>query len=103
MEERQRYAARYFTELFGGDVHDNLRQIFVALKREVLLIFRRYLDGQEHARQQVELVARARAVHERLLVLVTSMSRLVTDEHFATLLRAENMDALPAVLLTSNQ
>jgi hypothetical protein len=41
-------------------------------------------------------------VHERLLVLVTSMSRLLTDEHFATLLRAENLDALPAVLVTSN-
>jgi ParB family chromosome partitioning protein len=60
-------------------------------------------EYQEHTRQQVELVARARAVHERLLVLVTSMSGLLTDEHFATLLRAENMDTLPAILLTSNQ
>ena len=60
-------------------------------------------EYQEHTRQQVELVARARAVHERLLVLVTSMSRLLTDEHFATLLRAEKMDTLPAVLVSSNQ
>jgi ParB family chromosome partitioning protein len=60
-------------------------------------------EYQEHTRQQQELVARARAVHERLLVLVTSVTRLLADEHFATLLRAENMDALPAVLVTSNQ
>jgi ParB family chromosome partitioning protein len=60
-------------------------------------------EYQEHTRHQQELVARARAVHERLLVLVTSVTRLLADEHFATLLRAENMDALPAVLVTSNQ
>ncbi|MGC2162276.1 MAG: hypothetical protein WA634_10230, partial [Silvibacterium sp.] len=59
-------------------------------------------EYQEHTRQQQELVIRARTVHERLLVLVTSMSRLLTDEHFATLLRAEKLDALPAVLVTSN-
>jgi hypothetical protein len=35
------------------------------------------------------------------LILVTSVSRLLADEHFATLLRAENMDTLPAVLVTS--
>jgi ParB family transcriptional regulator, chromosome partitioning protein len=60
-------------------------------------------EYQEHTRQQQELVTRARTVHERLLVLVTSMTRLLTDEHFATLLRAENMDAIPSVLVISNQ
>lgn len=60
-------------------------------------------EYQEHTRQQMELVTRARAVHERVLILVTSMSRLLADEHFATLLRAENMDALPTVLVASNQ
>jgi ParB family chromosome partitioning protein len=60
-------------------------------------------EYQEHTRQQMELVTRARTVHERLLVLVTSMSNLLTDEHFATLLRAEQLDALPAVLVSSNQ
>jgi ParB family transcriptional regulator, chromosome partitioning protein len=59
-------------------------------------------EYQEHTRQQLELVTRARTVHERLLVLVTGMARLLTDEHFATLLRAENMDAIPSVLVTSN-
>lgn len=60
-------------------------------------------EYQEHTRQQQELVVRARAVHERLLVLVTSMTRLLADDHFATLLRAEKMDVLPAILVTSNQ
>jgi ParB family chromosome partitioning protein len=58
-------------------------------------------EYQEHTRQQRELVTRARAVHERLLILVTSVNRLLADEHFATLLRAENMDTLPAVLVPS--
>ena len=60
-------------------------------------------EYQEHTRLQRELVTRARAVHERLLILVTSMSRLLADEHFATLMRAENMDILPEVLVTSPQ
>lgn len=60
-------------------------------------------EYQEHTRQQRELVARARNVHEHLLVLTTSMSRLLADEHFATLLRAENMDTIPAVLMSSSQ
>jgi ParB family chromosome partitioning protein len=60
-------------------------------------------EYQEHTRQQRELVVRARTVHERLLILVTSMNRLLADEHFVTLLRAENMDTIPAVLIASAQ
>lgn len=59
-------------------------------------------EYEEHTRQQRELVTRARSVHERLLILITSMSRLLSDEHFATLLRAENMDTLPEVLVTAS-
>lgn len=59
-------------------------------------------EYQEHTRQQRELVMRATSVHERLLILVASMSRLLTDEYFTTLLRAENMDTLPAVLVTAS-
>jgi len=60
-------------------------------------------EYQEHTRQQRELVARARNVHERLLVLITSMDRLLSDEHFSTLLRAEKMDTIPAILMSSSQ
>jgi Predicted transcriptional regulators len=60
-------------------------------------------EYQEHTRQQLELVARARTVHERFLILVTSMSRLLADEHFATLLRAEKVETVPTVLTVSNQ
>jgi len=60
-------------------------------------------EYQEHTRQQRELVARARDVHERLLVLKTSMDRLLADEHFSTLLRAEKMDTIPAILMSSSQ
>ena len=76
---------------------------FVKRPRKELSVDSLVREYQEHTRQQVELVTRARAVHERLLVLVTSMNRLLADEHFATLLRAEKMDTLPTILVTSNQ
>jgi len=58
-------------------------------------------EYQEHTQQQLELVARARTIHERFLILTTSMNKLLADEHFATLLRAENMDTVPVVLIES--
>lgn len=58
-------------------------------------------EYQKHTRQQRDLVTRARAVHERFLVLLTGMKALLADEHFATLLRAENLHVLPEILNTS--
>lgn len=58
-------------------------------------------EYQEHTKQQKDLVVRARVVHERFLVIATSMKKLLADEHFVTLLRAEQLQAIPEILLNS--
>ncbi|MGC1782075.1 MAG: plasmid partitioning protein RepB C-terminal domain-containing protein [Acidobacteriaceae bacterium] len=58
-------------------------------------------EYQRHTQQQRDLITRARAVHERFLVLRTGMKTLLADEDFATLLRAENLHILPEILNTS--
>lgn len=58
-------------------------------------------EYQEHTKQQKDLVVRARVVHERFLVIITSMKKLLEDEHFVTLLRAEQLQAVPEILLNS--
>ncbi|MGD1095888.1 MAG: ParB/RepB/Spo0J family partition protein [Bryobacteraceae bacterium] len=44
-------------------------------------------------------VKRARQTEERLLLIVSVIKTLIADEHFVTLLRAENLDTLPSFLL----
>jgi len=58
-------------------------------------------EYEEHAKQQKDLVVRARVVHERFVVIVTGVKKLMADENFVTLLRAENLHALPEILLDS--
>jgi ParB family chromosome partitioning protein len=48
-----------------------------------------------HTQRQRSLVRRANIVSERLAVLKSAMSRLLADDHFVTLLRAESLDRLP--------
>jgi ParB family chromosome partitioning protein len=43
-------------------------------------------------------VKRARQTEQRLLLVASVIRTLFTDEHFATLLRAEHLDTLPTVL-----
>lgn len=58
-------------------------------------------EYEEHTKQQKDLVVRARVVRERFIVIVTGMKKLMEDEHFVTLLRAEQMHSLPEVILNS--
>jgi ParB family transcriptional regulator, chromosome partitioning protein len=44
------------------------------------------------------LISRARHTEERLLLIVTAFKRLVADEHFVTLLRAEHLETMPRFL-----
>ena len=44
------------------------------------------------------LVSRAHHTEERLLLMVTAFRRLVADEHFITLLRAEHLETMPRFL-----
>lgn len=48
-----------------------------------------------HTQRQRSLVRRANIVSERLAVLKSAMSRLLADDHFVTLLRAESLAKLP--------
>ena len=56
-------------------------------------------EYEQHTEQQRSLIRRATAVRGRLAVLKATMKRLLEDDHFATLLRAESLDKMPAALL----
>ncbi len=53
--------------------------------------------NQEADRQRL-LIKRAEIAQNRLLFIVTAMRSLLTDAHFATLLRAEKLETLPRPL-----
>jgi len=46
-------------------------------------------------REQRQLVKKANLTKERLLLLTSAIRRLMEDEHFTTLLRAENLVDMP--------
>jgi ParB family chromosome partitioning protein len=49
-------------------------------------------------REQRHLVQKANLTKERLLLLTSAIRRLMQDEHFTTLLRAENLVDMPEQL-----
>ena len=53
---------------------------------------------EKHTQRQRALVRRAGIVAQRLALLSTAMKRLLKDDHFVTLLRAESLDRLPEPL-----
>ena len=55
-------------------------------------------EYQKQTQRQVALVQRAAIVAQRLALLRSAMKRLLGDDHFVTLLRAEALDRLPEVL-----
>jgi ParB family transcriptional regulator, chromosome partitioning protein len=65
-------------------------------KETPVSLARRY---EEQARTQRTLVKDLRSVQRMLDMFDQSFACLLADEHFTTLLRAENLDRIPAVLL----
>jgi ParB family transcriptional regulator, chromosome partitioning protein len=55
-------------------------------------------EYQKQTQRQVALVRRAAIVAQRLALLRSAMKRLLSDDHFVTLLRAESLDRLPEAL-----
>jgi ParB family chromosome partitioning protein len=55
-------------------------------------VYRREADRQKL------LVKKARLTEDRLLFIVTAVKRLLADENFVSLLRAESLDSLPTYL-----
>ena len=55
---------------------------------------------EHHTQQQRALVRRSTIITQRLAVITSAVRRLLTDEHFITLLRAEDLRSLPEFLST---
>jgi ParB family transcriptional regulator, chromosome partitioning protein len=55
-------------------------------------------EYQRQIRDQKSLVKKASATKDRLLLLVTALKQLLMDEHFVTLLRAEQLTEMPEQL-----
>jgi ParB family transcriptional regulator, chromosome partitioning protein len=55
---------------------------------------------EHHTQQQRALVRRSTTITHRLAVLISSLRRLWTDDHFRTLLRAEGLSKAPELLAT---
>ncbi|MGA8492051.1 MAG: ParB/RepB/Spo0J family partition protein [Terriglobales bacterium] len=55
-------------------------------------------EYQQRTREQRNLVRKANATKERLLWLTSALRSLFADEHFITLLRAENLSDIPQQL-----
>ena len=52
-------------------------------------------EYQRRTREQQALLKRATRTREKLLLLKSAMKTLIADEHFLTLLRAENLQEIP--------
>jgi ParB family transcriptional regulator, chromosome partitioning protein len=55
-------------------------------------------EYQREMRKQRELTDKAAAMRERVLMLASAMRRLLSDEYFITLLRAESLSDMPQQL-----
>ena len=55
-------------------------------------------EYQQRTREQRNLIKKANATKESLLLLTSALRSLFTDEHFVTLLRAENLSDIPQQL-----
>lgn len=56
-------------------------------------------EYQRRTREQRALVERAAQTREKLVLLKSAMHKLLADEHFCTLLRAERLQEVPAQLV----
>jgi ParB family transcriptional regulator, chromosome partitioning protein len=56
-------------------------------------------EYQLRTREQQALVKRAALIREKLVLMKTAMRTLLTDEHFVTLLRAEQLQEMPEQLV----
>jgi ParB family chromosome partitioning protein len=55
-------------------------------------------EYQRQTREQKNLVKKASVTRDRLLLLVSALRQLLADEHFVTLLRAEQLTDMPEQL-----
>jgi ParB family chromosome partitioning protein len=56
-------------------------------------------EYRKHTHQQRVLIGRANIVHDRFVLIIACMKKLLADSHFVTLLRAEQLAELPKALV----
>ena len=52
-------------------------------------------EYEQHVQRQRSAVSRLNAINHRLMILAAAMKRLLEDEHYVTLLRAESIQTIP--------
>jgi ParB family transcriptional regulator, chromosome partitioning protein len=52
-------------------------------------------EYEQYVQRQRSAISRSNAVNHRLMIIATAMKRLLTDENYVTLLRAESIQDLP--------
>ncbi len=109
-EVQQALAEAYETgDLRGDKLRSARRMISLRIsklrKAGQIAQTRRKLTGEalvreykDRMREQRQLVKKANLTKERLLLLISAIRRLMQDEHFATLLRAESLIDMPEQL-----
>jgi ParB family chromosome partitioning protein len=58
---------------------------------------------EHHTQQQRALVRRSAVITQRLAILASSLRRLLADDHFVTLLRAEGLRTIPGLVAARNE
>jgi len=85
IEQRRVHGKRFRTDLRKGNER-------VSSADALVNVYRREADRQKL------LVKKAQLTENRLLFIVSALKKLLQDEDFVTLLRAEGLDSLPAFL-----
>jgi len=52
-------------------------------------------EYEQHVQRQRSAISRLNAINHRLMILAAAMKRLLEDEHYVTLLRAESIQTIP--------
>lgn len=52
-------------------------------------------EYEQYVQRQRSAILRSNAVNHRLMIIATAMKRILADENFVTLLRAESIQDLP--------
>ena len=90
--EKLRAVQRLITQRFAKDHSAGSKPERKVTGKDLVREYERYVQRQK------TLLRRASVISQRLALLVSTLKRLRSDEHFVTLLRAESLEKLPEAL-----
>jgi ParB family chromosome partitioning protein len=90
--EKLRAVQRLITQRFAKDHSAGSKPERKVTGKDLVREYERYVQRQK------TLLRRASVVSQRLALLMSTLKRLRSDEHFVTLLRAESLEKLPEAL-----